>query len=364
MTIKNVQIVNYDNIIECADIEFKNGVITKITKNYNDFKYKIIPGFIDTHVHGFMNYDCMEGTHATEMMSKNLAKNGVTTFLPTAMTQDWKIILKALNNIAKAKSIGARIAGIHIEGPFIGEAQKGAHKTEFLRQATPDLINQLSNASNNKLRKISYDPLMTGLDSVKQMLDNNIIPSIGHTACDYNLANQHLANGALCICHLWNAMSGVHHRNPGLAQASLMDKDVMAELIIDLFHVSPQTIKFSIANKGIDKIMAISDAIKPAYYQDGDSVSGGIPISKKGKQIFLKGTNTIAGSAITIYDAFQNLLELGYDIKHAVRMTSYNAARNTNLEQVGYLDAGYYADFVMLDQNNQLVKVFVNGKEQ
>lgn len=359
--IKNVKIINHDKIIDCADVEITNGKISKIVPNTNKATLNMIPGLIDTHIHGFMNFDCMEGTYATEQMSKYLAHYGITSFMPTAMTQEWSIILNSLQEISKAKSIGAKIQGIHIEGPFIGESKKGAHKLEFLKKASPQLIKQMYDASNGKLAKISYDPIMVDMNSLEEMKKLNIIPSIGHSSADFELSQKHYQNGATCTCHLWNAMSGVDSRNPGLAQASLMNNDIYAEMIVDFFHISPKTVEFSIEHKTKDRIMMISDAIKPAYSSDGDSFSGGIPITKHGKQIFLKGTNTIAGSAINIFDSFQNLLKLGYNIQDIIKMTSFNAAQNSKLEHTGYITEGNYADIVLLDDNYNISEVYVDG---
>ncbi|QGZ97527.1 N-acetylglucosamine-6-phosphate deacetylase [Mycoplasma sp. NEAQ87857] len=362
MEIKNITIVNHDQTINNADLETQEGKIIKITPKEGMGDYYLVPGFIDTHIHGFYNYDVMQGKEACSVISKELAKQGTTSFMPTAMTGSMQEMQLALSNIANNSNWTSKFLGIHIEGPFIGLAKKGAHDPKYLIEATNKIIDQLNTSANGKLRKISFDPLMVSLDTMKHMQDNNIIPSIGHSGCNYALAEEYFNNGCDSVCHLWNAMSGVDSRNPGLLQAALTNNNCYVELICDLFHVSKESILFTKKNKDISSIIAVSDAIKPAYYQDGDNISGGIEVTKEGKKIVLKGTNTIAGSGICIHDAFVNLVNIGFSLNEAVAITSYNAARHLKLNDLGIIAVNKTADFVLLDKNDLSIKdVYING---
>ncbi|WP_322875482.1 amidohydrolase family protein [Mycoplasmopsis felis] len=362
--IKNVKIINYNEIIECADIYIQDDKITQIIRNNNKANAIAVPGFIDTHIHGFKGYDVMEGTKAVKNISKYLAKHGTTSFMPTAMTNNWKVILKSLREIANNEVWVSKNLGIHIEGPFIGLSKKGAHKPEYLQRSNAQKINTLYSASLKQLKKISFDPLMVNIQTFKYLQNKlNIIGSIGHTNASLKVCDKFFENGCFSVCHLWNAMSGIDSRNPGLLQSSFLNNNSYAELIIDLLHVSKESLELTFLNKGYDKIIAISDAIKPAYTKNGDSISGDIPVTKNKLRIVLKGTNTIAGSGITIHDAFKNLIKIGVSMQNAVKLTSYNSAKYLKLEnEIGVISPNYFADIVLLDTKNLKIKnVYING---
>ncbi|WP_322960461.1 N-acetylglucosamine-6-phosphate deacetylase [Mycoplasmopsis cynos] len=364
-TISNVKIINPNTTIECADIIIENNYIKEIIPN-NSIATKIaVPGFIDTHIHGMYNYDVMQGKEALEHISYHLALNGTTSFMPTAMTNSWNIILQSLNSMSENKIWYSRNLGFHIEGPFIGQEKKGAHKPEYLTKANKTKINAILKASNYNLKKISFDPTMMPLNSFKYLQnDLKIIGSIGHTNANYQLCQEFFNNGCNMVCHLWNAMSGVDSRHPGLAQAALYNDQVYTELIVDFVHSTKETILFTIKNKTPDKIIAISDAIKPAYYHDGENISGGIKVEKHGKLITLAGTNTIAGSGIMIYDAFLNLIKIGCSLNDAVKMTSYNAAKHLGYDKLGEIKKDYLADIVILNSNDYKIKsVYIDGRK-
>ncbi|MCU4706517.1 N-acetylglucosamine-6-phosphate deacetylase [Mycoplasma sp. CSL7503-lung] len=363
--IENVKIINPEKTIKNADLYIKDNKIFEIVEKDGEGQALLVPGFIDTHIHGIYNQDVMDGTNAVKIISKKLANHGVTSFMPTAMTNSWKTILKALKDVSENKTWVSRNLGIHIEGPFIGMSKKGAHKPEYLIKGTKTRVDKMYKTSNNMLKKISFDPLMVNLDVFKYMQSKlGIIGSIGHSSASFQIADKFFKNGCYSVCHMWNAMSGVDSRNPGLLEAALYNNDVYTELIIDLLHVSKESIDFSIKLKGVDKIIAISDSIKPAYAPNGENISGDIPVIKKGNLITLKGTNTIAGSGITIHDAFKNIVKIGYSLNDAVKMTSYNSAKYLNIQNLGKIESGFLADLVILDKDTLKIKeVYIDGKK-
>jgi len=157
-------------------------------------------------------------------------------------------------------------------------------------------------------------------------------------------------------------MSGVEHRNPGVAEAVLQDDKVIAELICDLVHVHPDTIKFTIKNKTPYGVSVVSDSIAPAGLPDGEYESGGLPVEKKGDVIRVISSQAIAGGAGSIDVGFKTLKKLGYGLKDIVKMTSYNAAKNQHLENIAEIKPGYFADLIVLDEKLEIEKVFVNGQ--
>ena len=361
--IKNVKIINPFETIENASVEIVDGKISKITKETGVANHVLIPGFIDTHIHGFGGHDCMDGVKATEEISKSLAKFGTTSFFPTAMTASWNDIIKSLENISNAQSLGSKISGIHLEGPFISKIKKGAHDENFIIDLTKEKAVQLIESSNNKLRKITIAATSSKKDVVQYFVENNVVVSLGHDHGTSDDARKVIWHGARSATHLWNAMTGVNNRNPGLVEAFLQDDKVYTELITDLIHVDPEAIKLTIKCKTPDKVVVITDAIRPAGLENGQYTSGGLDVTKVNNLITLKNTNTIAGSGATMHDNFINLINLGVPINDVVKMTSYNAAKSSNLNGVGEIKENNIADFILLENNYNIYKVYIDGKE-
>ncbi|ASJ88967.1 MAG: N-acetylglucosamine-6-phosphate deacetylase [Candidatus Malacoplasma girerdii] len=365
MIIKNVQVANYDEFIENANVYIENDKIVKVERLPGKGNKLVIPGLIDVHIHGFANNDCMDGKTAVEMISKKLAEKGTTAFMPTVMTSEWDHILASLTNVATASFSGAKNIGIHLEGPFFGPKRRGAHKLECLCEATKEKIDQILTAAKGQLRKVTIDPSMMTDDLISYLVSNNVIGMLGHTVCNYKRAMDAYNAGANTTCHLWNAMSGVDSRVPGLLQAALMRENTYVEIIIDLHHVCYESLLFTFKNKNIDHIMCVSDAIRPAAAPDGDNVSGGMQVEKHGLSIFIKGTQTIAGSGICLYDSLKILRsKFSFNWCDIVKLTSYNASRNCNLVNMAQIRPNYYADLLVIDPNNlELLEVYVNGKK-
>ena len=175
-----------------------------------------------------------------------------------------------------------------------------------------------------------------------------------------------IEEGGYACTHLWNAMSGVANRNPGAAEAIIYNEKNMPELIADLVHVDEATLKFTIKSVGANRVVLVTDAIRPAGLPDGESISGGIPIIKKGAVIKLKGTDTIAGSASTMHYQFMNLVKLGYELEDIVKMSSYNAAVNLGWDkEIAQIKPGFKADIVVMNINSLDVEaVYVDGENK
>ena len=361
MKLENVKIVNFNQTINNADIEIENGIIKTIIPKEGEGTSLVIPGFIDTHTHGGAGYDFMDGTEATEKIALAFTKFGVTSIYATIMTRDMDTMYTALDQIAKAKSTGANILGIHSEGPFLAPEKKGAHKLEELQKGNLELLKKMFDASHGKLKKMSYAPEVVSDDFIKMMTDLKIMPSVGHSFATFDRTMEAIELGSVECCHLWNAMTGVENRNPGMAEAVLTDDRIKAELIADFVHVDKATLLFTLKNKGPENITLITDSIRPAGLPDGESESGGIIIVKKGPKITLKGTNTIAGSGGTMHVNFKNVLSLGVTMEEAVMMTSYNSAKSLMLKGKGYVQEGMDADLLVINDDLSIKKTIVGG---
>ncbi|MCP4336680.1 MAG: N-acetylglucosamine-6-phosphate deacetylase [Mycoplasma sp.] len=366
MLLKNIKIINHNKTIDNSDIEIKDGKIFKITPKPGEGEKIIVPGFINTHVHGCMGDDAMDSTEAIERISYNLIKFGTTTFLPTLMTGTKEEIIKAFKQADKAVTKKTKIAGFHLEGPWISMEKKGAHRPECLHEPTIEELKEFFVASGNKIKKITYAPEECPKGFTKEMIKLGIMPTIGHTNGGFDIINKAIEEGGHTCTHLWNAMSGVANRNPGAAEAIIYNEKNMPELIADGIHHDEATLRFTIKTVGVDRIILVTDAIRPAGLPDGDSISGGIPITKKGLLITLKGTNTIAGSASTMHSQFVYLASLGYPLEDIVKMSSYNVAKNLGWDkEISQIKEGFIADLVIMKKEDySITDVYVNGKKE
>lgn len=361
--IENVKIVNHDSEIKNANIFIENGKITKIEKLEGEGKQIVIPGFVEPHLHGFANRECNDGKESIEYIANELAKVGVTSFMPTIMTAEWNKLIEAVKGGANAKSNGAKIPGLHLEGPFFSHAKKGAQNPKYIIEASKEKIDELWEASNHKILRLGFAPEVNDKKLVKYISDLGMVPNIGHTNGSAQDVIDCADLGAKSATHLWNGMSGVANRTPGIAQGVLLEDRIYAELICDFIHVDPLTIKLTIKTKGADKVIACSDSVRPAGMVDGEYESGALPVIKKGNMITLKEGGAIAGGAASIDLSFKNLLSLGYELKDVVKMTSYNAAVCHNLNDIGEIKENKAADLLILDLKNNIKEVYVDGKK-
>ncbi len=366
MLLKNVKIINHNSTIENADLEIENGIIKNIIEKPGKANQIVVPGFINTHVHGCMGDDAMDSKEAVERISENLVKFGTTTYLSTLMTAEVETIIESFKFNAAAQSKGAKIAGFHIEGPWISLAKKGAHRPECLHEPTIKELKAYQEAAQGRIKKITYAPEECPKGFTEEMVKLGIMPTIGHTNATFDQTMEAIEAGGHTCTHLWNAMSGVANRNPGAAEAIIYNEKNMPELIADLVHVDEATLRFTIKSVGTDRVVLVTDAIRPAGLPDGESMSGGIPIIKKGAVIKLKGTDTIAGSASTMHYQFMILVKMGYKLEDIVKMTSYNAAINLGWDnEIGQIKAGYKADIVVMNINSfNIESVYVDGENK
>ena len=363
MKLENVRIVNHDSEIKNANLYIENGKIARIEKLEGEGTKVVIPGFIETHLHGFANRDCLDGKESIEYISKELAKVGVTSFLPTLMTSEWSELVNSVREASMAKAEGAKIPGLHLEGPFFSHAKKGAQNPKYIIPASKEKIDELWEASNHKILRMGFAPEVNNKDLVKYIADLGMAVNIGHTDGTAQDVIDSADLGATSATHLWNGMSGVSNREPGIAQGVLLEDRIFAELICDFVHVDPLTIKLTIKTKGADKVVACSDSVKPAGMPDGNYESGGLPVVKKGKLITLVDGGSIAGGAYSLDLAFKNLLSLGYSLQDVVKMTSHNVAVCHNLKDVAEIKENMAADLVLLDKEMNIKQVYVDGIE-
>jgi N-acetylglucosamine-6-phosphate deacetylase len=321
----------------------------------------ILPGFIDVHVHGGAGRDMMEGGDAPHVIAALHAKHGTTSLLATTMTappEDIERALKAIGAACKERGPGeARILGVHLEGPYINAARLGA-QPPFAKEATLAEIEVYEALA--PMRVITVAPEIHGhLELVRLLADQGVRVQIGHTSGSYEDGVAALAHGAAGFTHLFNAMPGLHHREPGMVGAALAHAQY-AEIIPDLLHVHPGAIK--VALRSIPQLFCVTDSTAASGMPDGEYMLGRQVVHKCMGGVRL-ADGTLAGSTLTMDGALRNLVKIGLSLEEASRRVSTNAADYLGESQRGRLAPGCHADFVVLDRDLNIKAVFIEGIE-
>jgi N-acetylglucosamine-6-phosphate deacetylase len=321
---------------------------------------RIIPGFVDLHVPGGGGADVMQGAHAVRVAARLHARHGTTSFLPATITapeDELTVALAGIGDVQTDRESGeARVLGAHMEGPYINAGRLGA-QPPFARDPDSEFI--ASVCADQIVKLVTLAPeIEGGLDSIRAFAKAGIAVQIGHTDADYETACAALDAGARGFTHLFNAMSALHHRAPGVAGAALARAEYAA-VIPDGVHVADGALLAAL--RAIPKLFMVTDATAAAGMPDGTYPLGNHMVTKRGDSVFLDD-ETLAGSALTMDAAFARLLALGLPVEEAsLRLSRYPA------DFIGRWDRGRiaercWADFVVLDGQMQLTDVVVEGE--
>ena len=328
---------------------------------------KVIPGLIDIHTHGNSGADFSDGdSDGLRRMSAYLAENGVTSFCPTSMTLPYETLAKAFETAAylhKNRPQGcARIAGIHMEGPFLSEKKKGAQNGKYLRSPDFEAFQKLYHACDKLIRIVDVAAELEHAVSFVQKAQEICTVSAAHTDAGYEEARAFYDAGARHLTHLFNAMPPIHHRNPGVIGAASETENVFAELICDGIHVHPSAVRMAF-RLFPERICLISDALRCCGMPDGEYELGG-------QQVFLNARvarladGTIAGAASNLYQDLVNAIAFGIPEESAIRAATLNPARQIGKEKIiGSITPGKLADFLICDQDLRLHEVYIEGKK-
>ena len=327
----------------------------------------VSPGLIDLHIHGYLGEDVSDGSkEGVRRIANGLLANGVTGFLPTTMTLRWEEIeeavdvIRTLMPISQEKSfIGSEILGVHAEGPFINPQRKGAQAAAHI--LPPDAGRMLQH--RDVVRIVTMAPEMpNGIAFIKQIRkESDIVVSIGHSNADFTVAMEAIKAGASYITHLFNTMTGLAHREPGVVGAALVT-DVAAELIADTLHVHPGLFPMLTKLKD-DRLVLVTDCTRAGGLGDGMYTLGGQPITVEVIACRLRD-GTIAGSVLTLNQAVKNLMDnTGLPLEKAIRFASLHPARAIGLEnKKGSLAPGKDADIALFDDQLNAHMTIVRGE--
>ncbi len=320
-----------------------------------------LPGFIDLHVHGGGGADTMQGGASIDTIARTHARHGTTALLATTMTaprEDIEVALRALAGACRTRTRGgARVLGVHLEGPYISPDRLGAQPA-FAQAPSAEAILALHAIA--PLRVVTLAPELPGaLQTIAALVAAGMRVQIGHSAADYETACAALQRGAASFTHLFNAMSGLHQRAPGVVGAALAHAE-RAELIPDLLHVHPGAIRAAL--RAIPELYCVTDSTAATAMPDGDYTLGRHRVTKCLGGVRL-ADGTLAGSTLTMDQALRNLVfALGLPLLEAVQRTASLAARWLGLADRGVLAPGAWADLLQLDAQLRLARVWVEGE--
>ncbi|WP_052475997.1 N-acetylglucosamine-6-phosphate deacetylase [Cohnella kolymensis] len=325
----------------------------------------VVPGFIDVHIHGGGGWDLLRGNPEDfEGTARFHAAHGTTAFLATIGPNTEAETVRIVDNARKAQSkgieAGAEVIGVHLEGPFLNPLRKGAMNESMFRPPDIREMDRYIEASGNTIRLITTAPELPGGEAfVRGLVDRGIRVSVGHSDASYEQMADAVRWGASHTTHHFNGMRPFHHRDPGTAGAGLMMPELTTELIADGVHVHPAAVRFLFDVKGEYKVCAVTDAIAYAGMPDGEYghsvVTGG--------EVYLKGTNTLAGSSLTMLKALHLVMQYtGRPLERVLPSFTAVPARQAGVDdRKGTLEPGKDADFLILGEGLELLGTYVRG---
>lgn len=330
----------------------------------------IVPGMIDVHIHGAAGADVMDATpEALDKMAVFLAKEGTTCFLATTITQAPERIEKALRNVADYmehhQSAGkAECIGVHLEGPFIHAKRKGAQPLEFILKPEVERFKKWQAIARGQIRLVTLAPEEPGgYELTAYLKETGVIASIGHSDATYDQVIKGIEAGVGHVTHLFNGMRGFHHREPGVAGAAMLCKDLNVEMIVDGIHIDPRSVKLAYQQITSDRILLITDAMRAKCMKQGSYDLGGQKVTVTGRDARLDD-GTLAGSILKMKDAAKNMMEYtGCSMEEVIRMTALNAAKELNIaDRKGSVRVGKDADLVVLNRDFDVCLTICRGE--
>lgn len=370
MLISNVRIITEDRVIENGTLEVQDGRIARIT----DAKHEkptidgggaaLLPGFIDVHIHGANGHDTMDATtEALDGITAKLPEEGTTSFLATTMTQSRENITRALRNAGSYDTKqGAELLGVHLEGPFISDKKAGAQPIEHILPPSLEQFQAWQEAANHRIKLVTLAPETEGaLSFIEKVSSTGVVCSLGHSDASFLTANAAAEHGARHVTHLFNQMSGLHHREPGLVGAAFMNPELMVEMIVDHIHIHPDAVRLAYQNIGSERTILITDAMRAKCLPSGTYDLGGQDVTVENGEARL-ADGTLAGSILTLNEAARNMRPHA-SWQELARITSGNAARQLDVfNRKGSIEQGKDADLVLLDDEGDVLLTICRGE--
>ena len=365
-TIVNAKIITHKEVLEGYALSFDKKIVSlsrEIPKNTELIDAKglyLSAGFIDIHLHGSNGFDVMDGTEeALEEISKSILQTGTTSFLATTMTMSKEDIYLALLNVQNfERKKGAKVLGVHLEGPFINIAKKGAQNDKYVQEPNMELIAPFMEI----VKMITLAPEIEVAEEFIKYVSKNypdVLLSIGHSNASYAETKESFSWGISHATHLFNAMNPLHHRKPGIVGAVLEDDKISCDLIADLVHVHPSFFKLLYMLKK-EQLLLITDAMRAGCLRCNSSEIGGQKVIVKNGEARLTD-GTLAGSVLKLNEALKNFYEhTDITLVELIAMVTTIPAKKLKLKK-GILAKDYEADFVFFDEAFNILVVYIDG---
>ncbi len=329
----------------------------------------VIPGLVEVHSHGNSGADFSDGDYeGLKAMAKYYAQCGATSFAPASMTLPYDVLSKAFATAKQLKEEApegyARIMGVQMEGPYFSYKKRGAQNADYLKEPDFDGFKKLYDECDGLIRIVDIAPELPGAAEFVARAKDLCTVSIAHTDCTYDDAKAAVDAGVTHLTHLYNAMPGIHHRNPGAIPAGVENPNVQAEIICDGFHIHPASVRLAFTMFR-NRMILVSDSGRCAGQDEGYQFDlGGQMAEIRGGVAKLVGTDTIACSASNMWACLTNTISWGVPEEEAVRAASYNPAKALGAQdKIGSIETGKYADFVITNADYSEKRVFIGGKE-
>ncbi|KIL38348.1 N-acetylglucosamine-6-phosphate deacetylase [Gordoniibacillus kamchatkensis] len=325
----------------------------------------LIPGMIDVHIHGADGFDMMDGTAASvEAVSAACARSGCTSFLATSVSSSLEDLLRMIDSVVAVTGHepGARIAGLHIEGPYLNAKRKGMQNERYLRHPDMEEMELIAKKSGPLLRMVTLAPeLPGGLELVRYLNNRGIIAAIAHSDATYEQAKEAFREGASHVTHCFNGMRPIHHRDPGIVVAAFEEEHVSVQAIVDHVHLHPAIVRLLYREKGPDKMVLVTDALQAMGLGDGTYMFGGHAVTVKDGVATLQD-GTLASSTVTMNEALAKTVRSGIPVSDAVRMATEAPANIIGLSGKGKLAPQADADLVLLNDRFEVLWTMVSGR--
>lgn len=328
----------------------------------------ITPGFIDTHIHGIGGYGTEDAEPSSILaMSRRLADFGVTGFFPTIFADKLPRMLASIAAVVDAigREEGSRILGIHVEGPFISPQRLGAQRPEGAQPVDIRLFDQVIETGKGHIRCMTVAPELKGMRELAlRAIKQGIVLLAGHTNATYENIIEGMQAGILHSTHFFNAMSRLHHRNPGTVGAIMIEQDMQCEIIADGVHVHPSLVKLLLREKEIRNVVLVTDSLRPTMQEHGHLIANGAEVVRGNDGAFYlaKDPSKMTGSSLTMLQGVRNLVAWEIPIESAVQMATVNPARIYDLSMTGRITPGAFADIVVFDEDFTVKGLFIRGK--
>lgn len=377
MLIKHAKIYTEQEIID-GHLFIKNGKIAQIYRDlptdFNDQieiieanQLNVIPGFIDTHIHGANGADVMDATHeAIETMANYLVSEGTTSFLATTITQSIDKIEAALTNLGQYKNTdrGAEMIGIHLEGPFVEKSKAGAQPIEHIIKPNLALFNQWQKLAHNRIKTVTIAPEHDqDYQFTSALRRASVNVSAGHTDVNFSGIKEAVNHGVNQVTHLCNAMNGIHHRDIGVVGGAFLLEKIKAEVIADGIHVDPAMLQLIYQNVGSERLILITDSMRAKGLRPGDYELGGqlVHVSED-RAVLVNGV--LAGSILGMIDGVKQVFSMrDVSFHDIILMASINPAKQVGVfTEKGSIEIGKDADLLLVDDDFDLKLTFKKGK--